>query len=384
MRRWIGGVTGALLLALAAGCGSDDGVAEVAIQGDTLTVYSGMPLTGPLGEVARDVRRGQEVALSEAGGMAGAFKVSLDVVDSADPETGSWTPGRVAAAAREAISDRQTVAYLGEVEHGASALSVPITNAGGIVHVSPRDTFAGLLTGGATGEPDRFYPSGARTFDRLVPGDEEQAALLARELRDGGARRVVLADDRDPGGSSLGDRLARRLEQAGTEVVDRMRLDADGDPPASIGRAVRALDADAFVYLGAYRPFAVRILRTVAADAPRARLVGTDALALGPDLPRQVAPFARRLTLTAVVGPAGGLDAFRARHREAFGTDPGPQAVFGYRSMRLVLEGIRRAGAGATSRRTVVRTTLEAARDLRRGRFAAFRVRGGRLVPAGR
>ncbi len=378
------GVIGALVLALAGGCGRDDGVAEVAIQGDTLAVVSSLPLTGPLAGAARDVQRGQEIALAEAGGRAGAFTVTLDVVDSADPETGRWSPGRVAAGAREAISNRQTVAYLGEVEHGASAISVPITNAAGIVQVSPRDTFAGLLARGAVGEPDRFYPSGTRTFDRTVPGDEEQAARLARVLDDGGARRVVLADDREPGGRTLGDRLAARLEREGIEVAERLRLDPRDEPPATIGRAVRALDADAFVYLGGYAPFAVRVLRLVAQDAPRARLVGGDALAAGPGLARQVAGLARRLTLVRVVVPEAGLARLRARHRAEFGVEPGPQAVHGYRAMRLVLEGIRLAGADATRRSTVVRTTLRAARDLDRGRFAAFRVRGGRLVPAGR
>jgi hypothetical protein len=192
----------------------------------------------------------------------------------------------------------------------------------------------------------------------------------------------VLADDREPGGGALGDRLADRLRRDGVEVVERMRLDAGGDPPEGVGRAVRARDADAFVYLGAYRPFAVEVLRLVAAEAPRVRLVGADALALGPGLAREVAPFARRLTLVRAVAPEDGLGGLRARHREAFGVEPGPAAVHGYRAMRLVLAGIRRAGERATSRSTVARTTLAVARDLPRGRFAAFRVRDGRLVPA--
>src|SRR4051812_21394008 len=113
----------AALLALPA-CGSDDGVKESRIIGDSVTVYSSLPLSGPLAPVSRDIVLGEKLALREARGRAGIYDVGYVSLDSADPETGRWDAGRVAANARKAITDRQTVAYLGELEPGASAISL--------------------------------------------------------------------------------------------------------------------------------------------------------------------------------------------------------------------------------------------------------------------
>src|SRR5215213_9384354 len=108
-----------LLAALAlAGCGRSERAEESRVRGDALTVYSSLPQTGPLAPVSRDIVRAQKLAIEEAGGRAGEYRVSYVSLDSADPKTGHWTPTRVAANARTAVEDLQTVAYLGELEPG--------------------------------------------------------------------------------------------------------------------------------------------------------------------------------------------------------------------------------------------------------------------------
>src|SRR3712207_4083732 len=114
---------------LLAGCGRSERVEESRIVGDTLTVYSSLPQTGPLAPVSRDIVRAEKLALEQAGGRAGDFKVSYVSLDSADPKTGHWEPRRVADNARTAVEDLQTIAYLGELESGASAISVQIGRA---------------------------------------------------------------------------------------------------------------------------------------------------------------------------------------------------------------------------------------------------------------
>src|SRR5918998_3364615 len=139
---------------------------------------------------------GSSERTEEAGGRAGDFRVSYVSLDSADPKTGRWDPGRVADNARTAVEDLQTIAYLGELEAGASAVSVPILNEGGMLQVSPGDTFAGLTEAGLPGEPEKYYPSGRRTFARMVPDDDEQVDRLVALLRRRGVRRLWVADDR--------------------------------------------------------------------------------------------------------------------------------------------------------------------------------------------
>ncbi|MDQ3741634.1 MAG: ABC transporter substrate-binding protein, partial [Actinomycetota bacterium] len=255
-----------------AACGTSERAEEARIVGDALTVYSSLPQTGPLAPVSRDVVRAQKLALEEAGGRAGDFRISYVSLDSADPKTGHWSPKRVAANARTAVDDLQTIAYLGELEAGASAISVPVLNEGGMLQVSPGDTFAGLTERGAPGEPDKYYPSGRRTFARLVPPDHRQVDELVALMTRRRIRRAYLADDRGAAGSALVQRLASRLRASGIEVVDRERLDPKGEVPEDLGADVRDDEADAFVYGGSYRPFAMDVLRAVHAAAPRVAL----------------------------------------------------------------------------------------------------------------
>lgn len=371
--------TAALLIALAlGGCGQSERAEEARIAGDALTVYSSLPQSGPLAPVSRDIVRAEKLALDEAGGRAGDFRVSYVSLDSADPRTGVWSPDRVAANARMAVEDLQTIAYLGELEAGASAVSLPILNEGGMLQVSPGDTFAGLTErGGAPGEPDRYYPSGRRTFARLVPPDREQVEQLVQLMRRRGVRRAWLADDRQAAARALIDRLSDRLRAVGVEVVDHQRLNPRGEVPEDLGRDVHEDRADAFVYGGAYRPFAVQVLRAVHAGAPRAALYAADGLTLAPALPAAAAATADRLVMTGVAPRRD--PGFARRFRARYGHEPDRRAVLGYAAMRVVLRAIERAGSDASSRPAVIAEALRLAGEPPAS-FAVFRIRNGHLV----
>jgi ABC-type branched-subunit amino acid transport system substrate-binding protein len=199
-------------------------------------------------------------------------------------------------------------------------------------------------------------------------------------------RRLVLADDRALAGASLADRVARAAARAGIEVVRRLRLHPDDDPedgvevPGGLGADVRAERAHAFLYAGAYRPFALAVLRAVHAASPRLRLYGTDDLALAPRLPAQAGRAGRRLLLTGVRPPAGPEAAeFARRYAREYGERPHPQAVLGYQAMRLVLDAVRAAGPAAKSRRRVIREALGRAGSPGAS-FARFTVDGSRLL----
>ena len=369
-----------ILAALVVGCGSSERAEESRVVGDALTVYSSLPHSGPLAPVSRDIVRAEKLALEEAGGRAGEFRISFVSLDSADPQTGHWTPKQVAENARTAVEDLQTIAYLGELEAGASTVSVPILNEGGMLQVSPGDTFAGLTEQGGPGEPERYYPSGRRTFARLVPTDAAQAAQLVALMRRRGVRRVSLADDRQVAGTALINRVAGLLRDRGIEVVDRERLDPRDDVPDDLGEDVLDDRADAFLFGGARQPFATEVLRAVHAAAPRVDLFAPDGVALVPDLPDRAGDAAERLLLTAIVPDEGaGGGGFAMRFRARYGSDPHPRAVLGYAAMRLVLEAVERAGADAASRPAVIGQALRIAGEAPAA-FAPFRISDGGLV----
>jgi ABC-type branched-subunit amino acid transport system substrate-binding protein len=154
-------VTVAFALALLTGCGGDDagGPAEP-VNADTLVVYSSLPRSGGSAALGDAVAAGQRLALSDADGRAGQYRIELVELDSAEPDERDWDPDRVAENAGRAADDPAAIAYLGELELGASAVSLPVTNEESILQVSPTDGLTSLTLpqSGPGNDPERFYP----------------------------------------------------------------------------------------------------------------------------------------------------------------------------------------------------------------------------------
>src|SRR4051794_7574815 len=177
----------------------------------TVHVYSSLPLQGASRTQTASTVQGIRLALAEAGGTAGNYAIDYTSLDDSTAAAGNWDPGQTAKNARRVARDAQAVAYIGEFNSGASAISIPILNAAGIPQVSPSNTYPGLTRGGPgteRGEPDKYYPTGVRTYMRIVPNDTVEAAALVALLRRDRCRNVALADDGETYGAGL-DRLIR-------------------------------------------------------------------------------------------------------------------------------------------------------------------------------
>src|SRR2546423_8477542 len=123
-----------LALALAA-CGSSE--PRSAPRGGALTVYSSLPREGVSSRAADAVAAGEALPLSDARGHAAGHPVRLVELDSAAPGGDTWDPAVVEANARRAADDPTAIAYLGELDLGGSAVSVPVTSAADLPQVSP-------------------------------------------------------------------------------------------------------------------------------------------------------------------------------------------------------------------------------------------------------
>ena len=164
---------GALALAaLLAGCGggSDE---PTRIEGNTATVYSSAPQHGVSAAAARAVVAGERRALADADGRAGSLRIRLrELPTTNDAPDDPWDPALVSTNAHRAVDDPSAIAYLGELDYGASAVSLPITNDAGLLQVSPGDGLTSLTQrppGRPRAGPERYYPSDERTFVRVGP-----------------------------------------------------------------------------------------------------------------------------------------------------------------------------------------------------------------------
>ena len=195
-----------------AACGGDDegGGGSGSTGSDTLTIYSSLPLQGDSRPQSESVVNGEKLALEEAGGKVGKYTIKYVSLDDATAAAGKWEPGQVSANARKAAQDKSTIAYLGEFNSGASAISIPVINEAGILQISPSNTYVGLTRsqGADKGEPDKYYPSGVRTYGRVVPADHIQAAAQVSYQKEEGCTKTYILNDKEVYGKGLADQVA--------------------------------------------------------------------------------------------------------------------------------------------------------------------------------
>ncbi|HWI07468.1 MAG TPA: branched-chain amino acid ABC transporter substrate-binding protein [Solirubrobacteraceae bacterium] len=389
------------VLALATGltaCGSEKNGA-VPNGSDTLTIYSSLPLHGPDRERARDMVNAIKLALQEAGGTVGPFTITYVPLDAATPEAGTWTAEKVLDNARKAVRDINAIAYIGERDSAATALSLPLTNEGHILHVSPSSTYTGLTRASRRqGEPERFYPSGERTFARVVPADHVQASALVGYMKESGVRSLALLADRAIYGGGIADQVEKAADRQGIEVFDRGRIDATRGELAGAARGVAETGADAFLYAGTTDSGAARIFAAVSQAASSMLLFGPAAVADQAFLEDLPAAVKRQIRVTTPALPPRLLPAsaraFRDRFRMTFGRRPAPEALQAYEAARAVLHAIEAAGSRGNSRQAVTdaflairdrdsvlgRYSIDANGDTTLSTYAGNRVRGTQFV----
>lgn len=337
--RWL--CLAALALApLAAGCGGIPRSSASVAPGKRLTVYSSLPLQGAQAAAARQVLAGERQALADAHAHAGRLRVKLVSLNDSNPRTGEWEPGLTEANAKLAARDPTTIAYIGDYDSDATAVSLPILNSAGILQVSPGSPYVGLTSSLDAGqdEPERFYPSALRTFGRVDPGDPVQAAAQVALMRALSIHSVYLISDQDPFDSPLAQLVSSAAAEAGIAVAGQDTLDIQ---PASTGSTSFAAEVAKVeearpqaVFLSALPTAgAANLLRQLHATLPALVLLGSTSLARG-SFTTQLGPAAKSIML---------------------GTLPLPPRAYGYESMSAVLASIRAAGRHGDERSAVVR-----------------------------
>jgi branched-chain amino acid transport system substrate-binding protein len=301
-----------------------------------------------------------KLALQQAGGKVGPFNITYVSLDSATPQAGKWTGDQVLDNARQAVRDLNTIAYIGDQDSAATALSLPLTNEGDILQISPSSTYDGLTRKSRRqGEPDRFYPSGIRTFGRMVPADDVQASALIGYMKSSRVHSFALLADREIYGGGIADEVVQEAVRQGIRVYDRGTIDATQRDLSGAARKVAETGADAFLYAGTTATGAARIFNAVAAAAPSMELFGPAAVADQAFATALPAAVQRRMRVTTPALPPRLLPAsaraFRDRFRVTFGRQPAPEALQAYEAASAVLYAIRAAGEKGNDRRAVTK-----------------------------
>jgi branched-chain amino acid transport system substrate-binding protein len=346
---------------LLAGCGDDGGGSSSSDGGGeakSVTVYSSLPLQGAQRPQTTDMVKGIELALEQVGGKAGDITVEYRSLDDSTAQAGSWTPEAVSANARKAAQDDSTGVYIGEFNSGGSAVSIPILNEAGVPQISPANTAVGLTTdepGAEPGEPDKYYPSGERTYARIVPKDTIQGAALATLMKEEGCAKVQLLNDKEVYGAGLSRNIENSAKEQGLSVISNEAIDKNAANYRSLAAKAKGAGADCMVFSGITANNAVQLYKDFAAALPDAKLYGPDGVAeTGFSDPKEggiPADVAARVKVTVATlspdeYPEQGRRFFTDFEQKYGEKNPNPYAIYGYEAMRLALDAIERSQTG--------------------------------------
>jgi branched-chain amino acid transport system substrate-binding protein len=365
VRRFAAGASllGATAVLISA-CGSSDngggGGGGSCVSGNTLTIYSSLPFDPTDRQQSQDVVNGEKMALQKAGNKVGKYTIKYVSLDDSTPSAGKWEAGKVSSNAREGAQNKQTIAYLGEFNSGATAVSLPILNRSGILQISPSNTAVGLTKKSADpAEPDKYYPTGKRTYGRVVPADNIQAAAQVTYMKDQGVKKVYVLDDKEVYGKGVADAVAADAKKAGLQVVGDEGIDPKAANYRSLASKMKAAGADAFFFGGITANNGVQLWGDVFAANPNIKGFGPDGVAetaFTSKIPESTQPntFITNPTLPEQLYPPAAKTFF-GDFKTKYGSDPEPYAIYGYEAMNAALEAIKNAGDKGNCREDVIK-----------------------------
>jgi branched-chain amino acid transport system substrate-binding protein len=365
-------VTGCLLAGAAiavAACGSSSSSSSGssgASGSKTIDIYSSLPLQGASTAQTDPMVNGMKLALSQAGGKAGQWTVNYQSLDDSTAAAGKWDPSQCAANARKVASDPKAVYYMGEFNSGCSEVSVPILNQAGVPQVSPANTYVGLTTnlpGSAPGEPQKYYPTGTRTYLRIVPIDSIQAGADLIAMKNAGCTKVAVANDKEAYGQGLATLLGLEKGSYGVTITSNTGIDPTAPNFRSYAATVKSQGADCFFFSGIVSNGAVQITKDVHAAIPTAKVFGPDGVCTDTytsqakgGVPTSLYPLTQCTVATQDLAAYPGGKDFLAAYKAKYGvSNPDPYAIYGYEAMQLGLQTIATLGANGNSKSDVLK-----------------------------
>jgi branched-chain amino acid transport system substrate-binding protein len=342
-------------------------------------VLSDLPLRGGPRFVTPQMSAAILYVLRRRSFRAGRYPVGYQSCDHSTAQTGLFDERKCAANTKAYAANADVIGVVGPFNSGCAYAEIPIANRAGLAIVSPTNSDVGLTRqafGAPRGALRALYPTGRRTYLRLMSPDDAQAAadaLLAQQL---GARRIFVLDDGGYG-APIAVYFRRAAARLGLRVVDRARWDPHEPHLRTIAARARQSDAEAVFICGLIDTNAGEVLaalrRTLPSSVP---VIGCDGLLPVGLLFERAGPAARG-TYVSIEGLVNErLGTAGQRFLRDFGaTQPGAKvdkaAVYAALAAELLLDAIARSdGTRASVRAELFKTRV---RDGLLGSFAIDR-----------
>ena len=212
--------------------------------------------------------------------------------------------------------------------------------------------------GADKGEPDKYYPSGKRTYGRVVPADHIQAAAQVDLQKDEGCTKLYIVNDKEVYGKGLADQVARIAKAQGLQVMANEGIDTKSANFRTVANKIKSSGADCMFFGGITPNKGVQVWKDVHAGNPDIKLFGPDGVAeeaftRSSARPWRSRPTSRTRPSTQKLYPPAAQKFFKT-FEQKYGKPPEPYAIYGYEAMKVALLAIQNAGDKGNDRQAVI------------------------------
>jgi branched-chain amino acid transport system substrate-binding protein len=298
---------------------------------DTIVIGFGGDLTGALAFYDGLSKNGAQMAVDEinaAGGIAGQYKIDLQVKDVLSEASAPEAAGRAFVAA------------------GAKALIAPCDRNTAVAFSRPAQQAGTPIVAPCASTPTLAATVGNFMF-QIYPADNLQAAALARFAHEHGYRRAYILQPDTPDTEQLPAYFAEAFEKMGGMLAGKGSYASGQQDFGDVVADIKNLDPKADVIMTAASepefPIFISQLRAGGVTTP---VLGTDAIESPTTL--ALGDVAEGVVYTSAAYPRAGSPLETRDYAARFGGDPqtdvAPYAATAYEAIKLIEAAIVRAG----------------------------------------
>ncbi|WP_027994830.1 ABC transporter substrate-binding protein [Simplicispira psychrophila] len=307
---------------------------EAGLSAKSIAIGCSADVTGPLAAFGEDIRQGAGAALAQINGRGGIHgrTLQLNIMDD------KYEPPRTVENVKQMLSQGNTFALLSCVGTANNKAILPMTEEVGMVHVGP-------VTGASS------LRKGARSVFHVRASYTAEVHRLIQRLLDMNLKSIgVVYLDNLYGREMLEDAI-HELDKNGISLVVQAALATDSSNlPAVLTQVTAARPAA--VLLATAGSASVGLVRGLKKNLPGTLMTGISATLMG-DGPKQLGQLASGIALSLIVPnpfntKTGVVRDYQAAMRAIQQPDFSPGSLDAYINMRVLAEGLERAGPAVT------------------------------------
>ncbi len=218
-RRWLPTAI-VLVVLVGAGLAAAKYTGLIGGPGPAATIGVDLPYQGATTASSTETFNAMQLYLDQRGGKVADTTVTLVNYDDATSAKLTWDEARCTANAQAHLARADEVAVIGPEHVGCARAEAKVLAGAGMVMVSPAVTNPGLTTTWGSGEPGVYAVNGVRSFARVVPTDDAQAAAAGVFASSVPVSRCLVVNDGELYGQRLAQRFADAARAKGLTITD--------------------------------------------------------------------------------------------------------------------------------------------------------------------